>query len=112
MTTNAARNWINIAIGVGLLPLLFWLWTVAPLAFDHDALLPWVAAAIPGMGIALGFLSDIFDGVMARRLGIATATLRRLDSVADAPFYVAAAQSRSGTSGLRYSGSTSGLSPC
>lgn len=37
------------------------------------------------------FLSDIFDGVMARRLGIATANLRRLDSVADTLFYAACA---------------------
>ena len=34
-------------------------------------------------------LSDIFDGVLARRLGIATENLRRLDSVADTLFYVA-----------------------
>lgn len=36
------------------------------------------------------FLSDIFDGKIARRLGIATANLRRLDSMADSIFYVAA----------------------
>jgi phosphatidylglycerophosphate synthase len=35
------------------------------------------------------FLSDIFDGVLARSLGIATANLRRLDSVADTLFYAA-----------------------
>src|ERR1700749_2078219 len=36
------------------------------------------------------FLSDIFDGVIARRLGIATPGLRRLDTVADSLFYIAA----------------------
>jgi len=35
-------------------------------------------------------LSDIFDGVIARRLGVATPTLRRLDSAADSVFYLAA----------------------
>jgi CDP-diacylglycerol--glycerol-3-phosphate 3-phosphatidyltransferase len=35
------------------------------------------------------FVSDIFDGVIARRLGIATPGLRRLDSIADSLFYVA-----------------------
>ena len=35
-------------------------------------------------------LSDIFDGKIARRLGIATPNLRRLDSIADSIFYVAA----------------------
>lgn len=36
------------------------------------------------------FFSDIFDGKIARRLGIATPNLRRLDSIADSIFYVAA----------------------
>jgi CDP-diacylglycerol--glycerol-3-phosphate 3-phosphatidyltransferase len=40
--------------------------------------------------LSLAFVSDILDGVIARRLGIATAGLRRLDSVADSLFYVAA----------------------
>lgn len=37
--------------------------------------------------LVAAFLSDVFDGVLARRLGIATANLRRLDSVADTLFY-------------------------
>ena len=40
--------------------------------------------------LTLAFLSDYFDGVIARHLGIATAGLRRLDSIADSIFYVAA----------------------
>jgi phosphatidylglycerophosphate synthase len=32
----------------------------------------------------------VFDGVVARRLNVATATLRRLDSIADSVFYFAA----------------------
>lgn len=43
-----------------------------------------------GVCLVLAFLSDIFDGVIARRLGIATPTLRRLDSLADTIFYVGA----------------------
>jgi phosphatidylglycerophosphate synthase len=39
--------------------------------------------------LIVAFLSDIFDGVLARRLGVATANLRRLDSAADTLFYVA-----------------------
>ncbi len=35
------------------------------------------------------FVSDIFDGIIARRLNVATPALRRLDSVADTFFYVA-----------------------
>jgi phosphatidylglycerophosphate synthase len=42
------------------------------------------------MCLTIAFLSDVFDGIIARRLGIATPTLRRLDSVADSLFYVAA----------------------
>ena len=40
--------------------------------------------------LVLAFLSDVFDGIIARRLGVATPGLRRLDSVADSLFYVAA----------------------
>jgi CDP-diacylglycerol--glycerol-3-phosphate 3-phosphatidyltransferase len=39
-----------------------------------------------GMLVA-AFLSDIFDGVLARRLGVATAGLRLADSVVDIFFY-------------------------
>ncbi len=35
------------------------------------------------------FLSDVFDGIIARRLGVATPALRRLDSVVDSIFYLA-----------------------
>jgi len=40
--------------------------------------------------LVIALLSDIFDGVIARRLGVATPALRRLDSIADSIFYVAA----------------------
>ena len=43
-----------------------------------------------GICLILAFVSDIFDGIIARRLGIATPTLRRLDSIADSVFYIAA----------------------
>ncbi len=45
-----------------------------------------------GFGICLvvAFVSDIYDGKIARRLGIATPQLRRLDSIADSIFYIAA----------------------
>jgi CDP-diacylglycerol--glycerol-3-phosphate 3-phosphatidyltransferase len=41
-----------------------------------------------GAMIAAGFLSDIYDGVLARRWGTATAALRIADSAADTVFYV------------------------
>lgn len=43
-----------------------------------------------GMLIA-AFLSDIFDGILARRLGVATARLRLADSVVDIFFYLCVA---------------------
>jgi phosphatidylglycerophosphate synthase len=45
----------------------------------------WFAACL-----VTALLSDIFDGVIARRLGVATPALRRLDSIADSIFYLAA----------------------
>jgi len=44
-----------------------------------------------GAALVAAFASDYFDGVLARRLGVATAGLRRLDSLADTIFYVSAA---------------------
>ena len=40
--------------------------------------------------LAAAFVSDVFDGVIARRLHVATPGLRRLDSAADSVFYLAA----------------------
>ncbi len=47
-------------------------------------------AAAFAVCLTAAFLSDYFDGVIARRLGVATPTIRRLDSVADTVFYVSA----------------------
>jgi CDP-diacylglycerol--glycerol-3-phosphate 3-phosphatidyltransferase len=43
-----------------------------------------------GAGVIAATLSDIFDGVVARRFGVASAGLRRFDSMADTVFYVGA----------------------
>ena len=43
-----------------------------------------------GVCLILAFLSDVFDGILARRLNVATPDLRRLDSIADSTFYLAA----------------------
>jgi phosphatidylglycerophosphate synthase len=40
--------------------------------------------------VAVAFVSDIFDGVLARRVGVATENLRRADSIVDTIFYLAA----------------------
>jgi phosphatidylglycerophosphate synthase len=40
--------------------------------------------------IACALLSDIFDGIVARRFGVETTALRRADSAADTIFYAAA----------------------
>jgi CDP-diacylglycerol--glycerol-3-phosphate 3-phosphatidyltransferase len=39
--------------------------------------------------LTIAFLSDIYDGVLARHFGVATAALRRFDSATDTVFYVA-----------------------
>lgn len=49
------------------------------------------SGALFGLCLVTALVSDIFDGVIARRLGVATANLRRLDSAADSLFYIAAA---------------------
>ncbi len=44
-----------------------------------------------GLCLTIAFVSDVFDEVIARRLNVATPGMRRLDSIADSLFYVAAA---------------------
>ena len=39
--------------------------------------------------LTLAVLSDIFDGILARKLGVSTPLLRRYDSAADVAFYLA-----------------------
>ncbi len=46
----------------------------------------WLCAALLGLGV----LSDIFDGIIARRLGVATESLRTWDSRVDVIFWVGA----------------------
>lgn len=43
----------------------------------------WLAA-----GLTVAFLSDVFDGIIARRLGVSTPALRKADSGADVLFYL------------------------
>ena len=43
------------------------------------------------VGYIVAVLSDIFDGIIARRLGVSTATLRQADSWADVVLYVCVA---------------------
>jgi phosphatidylglycerophosphate synthase len=54
-----------------------------------------VYAGAPGLVFAsvvlVAFVSDYFDGVIARRLGVASAALRHFDSRADLVFYATAA---------------------
>jgi len=47
----------------------------------------WVLAAV----LIAAFLTDVFDGIVARRMGLATATLRYADTLVDTAFYAAAA---------------------
>lgn len=55
------------------------------LALDHAP--GWLL----GAALAIGFLSDVFDGIVARRGDAATPGLRRLDSIVDTIFYLAIA---------------------
>jgi len=68
--------------------------TLLRLALAPAALLL-LRAGAPGAVFAAilvtGFLSDVFDGVVARRHGVATPMLRRLDSSVDTVFYLAIA---------------------
>lgn len=67
---------------------------VAIRALCGPVLLAAVLAAWPGAVAAglvtLAFVSDVADGILARRIGVATEALRRADSIVDVVFYACA----------------------
>ena len=50
----------------------------------------WPNRSAFGACLIVAFVSDVFDGILARRLNVATPNLRRLDSIADTIFYLSA----------------------
>jgi CDP-diacylglycerol--glycerol-3-phosphate 3-phosphatidyltransferase len=73
--------WILVALRVLLAP------AILLMAIHHRQGVPMAVAIIAAL------LSDIYDGIIARRLRVETTALRRADSVADTIFYAAAAWS-------------------
>lgn len=72
---------ILVGLRFAIAPLLLWD------ALDHQT------GTVFVMGYVIAVLSDIFDGVIARRLGVSTAQLRVADSWADICLYVCVALS-------------------
>ena len=50
-------------------------------AWRHPEPGAWLAA-----GVVVGFLTDLFDGIVARRLNVSSPNLRRFDSQTDLVF--------------------------
>lgn len=69
--------------------LLIWLRLLAGLLIP--ALIGWAPSQAGAWAVGLmtfGLLSDVFDGIVARRLGVSTEKLRRLDSAVDQAFWL------------------------
>ena len=66
--------YLRLAFGVIILLLASYL--------AHHAI-PWIIALI-----LAGLLSDVFDGIIARRLGVSSVKLRKLDSIIDRIFWL------------------------
>jgi phosphatidylglycerophosphate synthase len=76
MSRRALVNAISLSrIPIALLFVLF---------FVPDRTLFWISAALCGLALA----TDVLDGRLARRLGVATADARHWDSLGDKAFYV------------------------
>lgn len=72
-----------LKLPLGLIILRFILGPVIITAYLLDAKPVWYMTIL-----TLGFGSDVLDGIIARRLRVATGALRSLDSWADTSFYV------------------------
>lgn len=73
-----ATPWGLVVLRAMLAPMVVW----AAWQLVHPG--PWL-----GIMIALACVSDIYDGVLARRWGTVTPGLRRADTIADTAFYLA-----------------------
>jgi CDP-diacylglycerol--glycerol-3-phosphate 3-phosphatidyltransferase len=83
MSRKARIGWFRLApLALTMLRLL-----LAPLVVCLAYAWPFGPAFVACLGV--GLFSDVFDGILARRLGVATHALRRLDSAADIVFYLA-----------------------
>lgn len=82
-TPRERRGW-RLSLALTLLRLALAPVFVALGALRHAG---WLAAAL----LVAGFVSDVMDGVVARRFGVSTAGLRRLDSSVDTVFYLGVA---------------------
>ncbi len=69
--------WSRLVIGLFLIAF----------SLSHSGLFSSVAIIL----ITIGLLTDIFDGIIARRLNISTTHLRRLDSIIDQIFWISIA---------------------
>lgn len=68
---------------------LIWLRLLAGLLIPLLVLRPTAHAGAWAVGLmTFGLLSDVFDGIVARRLGVSTQRLRRLDSAVDQAFWL------------------------
>lgn len=76
MPAPSSLPWSLVALRLALGPILL------ISALDGQTGLPFV------FGLALAILSDILDGIFARRLGVATQRLRRADSLVDSIFFL------------------------
>ena len=83
--TAAQRRGYRIALALSFLRL-----ALAPAALVALAHID-VAGLVLAAALLLGFLSDVLDGVVARRAGAVTPFLRRLDSSVDTVFYLGVA---------------------
>ncbi|HSQ31127.1 MAG TPA: CDP-alcohol phosphatidyltransferase family protein [Gemmatimonadaceae bacterium] len=81
--TSTRIGW-RLALGLTLLRL-----ALAPVLLVMSTVK--VAGPVIATVLAVGFLSDVFDGVVARHFGVATPGLRGLDSTVDTIFYLAIA---------------------
>ncbi len=77
LSVRHAIPWLLVVFRALLAPLMF----AAVLTIAEPQ--PWLGAMIVS-----GFLSDVYDGILARRWGTETASLRVADSIADTVFYL------------------------
>lgn len=77
----SVRNHIPVLLIYGRLIIGIFVLILSVLNPAHT--IPWITSLI-----LVGFLSDVVDGIVARKLGVSTVSLRKLDSIIDRIFWL------------------------
>lgn len=89
MSPTVSRNWANLLICLGLVPMTIWIGLMALMFIARGALLPWVGASIVMGGLPVAFVSLVIAGpAMAWARKLASNHAGAWSNIHQVPFFL------------------------